>query len=74
MDVNQTAIGIGLALGLCGLGVGIGEGIATNGGVNGMARQPEASGKIQSLLLIGLAFMELIFLLTWVVALIGKIK
>lgn len=74
MDVNQTAIGIGLALGLCGLGVGLGEGIATNGGVNGMARQPEAGGRIQALLLIGLAFMELIFLLTWVVALIGKIK
>lgn len=73
MTGNIAAIGIGIALGFCGLGVGIGQGIATNGGANGMARQPEAGGAIQTLLLIGLAFMELIFLLTWTLALIGKI-
>ncbi len=74
MDTHTAAIGIGLALGLCGMGVGIGQGIATNGGTNGMARQPEAGGRIQTLLLIGLAFMELVFLLTWLLALIGKIS
>ena len=62
-----TAIGIGLALGFAGMGVGIGQGIATNGGLNGLARQPEAGGRIQNLMLLGLVFMELVFLLTFVI-------
>ena len=50
-------LGIGLMLGIAALGVGIGQGIAANGALNGMARQPEASGKIQTAMLIALAFM-----------------
>ena len=57
-------------LGIAALGVGIGQGIAANGALNGMARQPEASGKIQTAMLIALAFMELVFLLTFVVVFI----
>jgi len=70
-----TAIGIGIALGFCGLGVGIGQGIATNGGLHGLARQPEAGNRIQTLMLIGLVFMELLFLLTFVFGflLLGKV-
>jgi F-type H+-transporting ATPase subunit c len=62
-------------LGIAALGVGIGQGIAANGALNGMARQPEASGKIQTAMLIALAFMELVFLLTFVVVFIlsGKV-
>jgi F-type H+-transporting ATPase subunit c len=68
-------LGIGLMLGIAALGVGIGQGIAANGALNGMARQPEASGKIQTAMLIALAFMELVFLLTFVVVFIlsGKV-
>ncbi|MEO7453234.1 MAG: ATP synthase F0 subunit C [Fimbriimonadales bacterium] len=68
-------LGIGLMLGIAALGVGIGQGIAANGALNGMARQPEASGKIQTAMLIALAFMELVFLLTFVVVftLSGKV-
>ena len=68
-------LGIGLMLGIAALGVGIGQGIAANGPLNGMARQPEASGKIQTAMLIALAFMELVFLLTFVVVFIlsGKV-
>jgi F-type H+-transporting ATPase subunit c len=71
----MLGLGIGLAVGLAGMGVGIGQGIAANGALNGMARQPEASGRIQTGMLIGLAFMELVFLLSFVTALIlqGKL-
>lgn len=71
----MLGLGIGLAIGLAGLGVGIGQGIAANGALSGMARQPEASGKIQTGMLIALAFSELVFLLSFVVALIlqGKL-
>lgn len=68
MDPSQIAIGVGLAAGLAGLGVGIGQGIAANGALNGMARQPEAAGKIQTAMIIGLAFSELVFILAWVAA------
>lgn len=71
----MLGLGLGLAVGIAALGVGIGQGIAANGALSGMARQPEASGKIQTGMLIALAFMELVFLLTFVVALIlqGKL-
>jgi len=72
---GQIAIGIGIAVGFGALGVGIGQGIAANAGLAGMSRQPEAAGRIQTGMLIALAFIELVFLLTFVTALImqGKI-
>ncbi len=72
MDV---ALGIGFAVGLAGLGVGIGQGIAVNGGLNGIARQPEAGKQIQGAMLLGLVFMELVFLLSFVLGFLmsGKI-
>ena len=55
-DVAQS-IGAGLAA-LTGLGAGIGMGIATGKAVEATARQPEAVGKIRTMLLLGLAFAE----------------
>lgn len=52
------------ALGLAALGVAIGLGMIGMGAMNGMARQPEAIGKMQTAMLIALAFVELVFLLT----------
>ena len=54
----------GIALGLAALGVGIGLGLIGYGAMQGMARQPEAIGKLQVNMLIALAFVELVFLLT----------
>jgi F-type H+-transporting ATPase subunit c len=51
------AIGAGIAV-LTGLGAGIGIGIATGKAVEGIARQPEAQGKIQSTLILGCALAE----------------
>lgn len=74
MDAS-VALGIGVALGFAGLGVGIGQGIAVNGALNGVARQPEAANRINNMLLIGLVFMELVFLLSFLVGflLMGKV-
>ncbi len=52
------------ALGLAALGVAIGLGLIGSSAMNGMSRQPEAIGKMQTAMLIALAFVELVFLLT----------
>ena len=51
------AIGAGIAV-LVGIGAGIGIGIATGKAVEAISRQPEASGKIQTSLLLGSALAE----------------
>jgi F-type H+-transporting ATPase subunit c len=48
----------GFGLAIAAAGAAIAQGIATAKAVEGIARQPEASSKIQTLLIIGLAFME----------------
>ena len=53
-------VGYGLAM----LGVGIGLGLIGNGAMHGMSRQPEAIGKLQTVMLIAMAFVEVIFLVT----------
>jgi F-type H+-transporting ATPase subunit c len=55
---------LGLGIGIAALGVGIGLGMIGYGAMQGMARQPEAIGKLQVAMLIALAFVELVFLLT----------
>jgi F-type H+-transporting ATPase subunit c len=54
----------GLGLGLAILGAAIGLGIIGNSAMQGMSRQPEAIGKMQTAMLIAMAFVELVFLLT----------
>jgi len=55
---------LGLGIGIAGLGCGIGLGLIGYGALQGMARQPEAIGKLQTPMLIALAFVELVFLLS----------
>ena len=74
MTTAIIAIGVGLAV-LTGLGAGIGMGIATGKAADAVARQPEASGKINAMLLIGLAFAETTAIYGFVIAILmmGKI-
>jgi len=58
MEGSIVAIAAGLAIGLAAIGPGIGQGIAAAGAMEGMARQPEASGTIRTSMFIALAFME----------------
>lgn len=53
----METIGAALAL-LPAMGAGLGMGIATGKAVEAVARQPEAYGKISSMLLLGLALTE----------------
>jgi len=69
MTTAIIAIGVGLAV-LTGLGAGIGMGIATGKAADAVARQPEASGKINAMLLIGLAFAETTAIYGFVIAIL----
>ena len=53
----MIAIGAGIAV-LAGLGAGIGIGIATGKTSEAISRQPEASGKIQTVFFLGIALAE----------------
>ena len=57
MNLGLIAIGAGIAA-LCGAGAALGMGNATGKAAEAMARQPEASGKINSALMFGLIMME----------------
>ena len=50
-----SVVAAGLAVGLAAIGPGIGQGTASGGAVEGIARQPEAEGKIRGTLLLSLA-------------------
>ena len=59
----------GLAVGVASIGPGVGQGTAAGQAVEGIARQPEAEGKIRGTLLLSLAFMEALTIYGLVVAL-----
>jgi F-type H+-transporting ATPase subunit c len=62
--------GAGLAIGLGAIGPGIGQGTASGKAIEGLARQPEAEGRIRGTLLLSLAFMEALTIYGLVVALV----
>lgn len=76
MSIAQglIAIGVALAIGLSTIGVGIGQGLAAARALEGMARQPEMSGKLQSVMILAMGFMEALAIYGLVIAfmLIGK--
>jgi len=55
---GKLALAAGLGLPIAVIGAGLGQGIAIYGAVQGMARQPEAAGTIQTAMIIGLALIE----------------
>ena len=65
-----AALGCGLGIGLAALGTGIGQGIGLGGACEGVARNPGASGKITTTLIIGLAMIESLAIYALVVVLI----
>ncbi len=62
-------IGAGLAM-IGAIGAGIGIGIVTGGAVQGMARNPDASGLVQTNMILGVAFAEAVAIYCLVVALL----
>ncbi len=64
--VMAAAVGMGLGS----FGTGIGQGIAISKAVEGVARNPGASGKIMTVMLVGLAMIESLAIYCLVVAMI----
>jgi F-type H+-transporting ATPase subunit c len=70
---GMAAIGAGLAVIGC-IGGGIGTGNAAAKAVEGISRQPEASGKITSTMIVGAAFSEVTAIYCFLIALILAFK
>jgi F-type H+-transporting ATPase subunit c len=68
MDVKLLAAG--LAIGLGAIGPGIGIGILVGKALESIGRNPDASPKIQSSMILGIAFTEAVAIYALVVALI----
>lgn len=64
-----SAIGAGLAM-IAGIGPGIGEGYAAGKACEAIGRQPEASGKVTSTMILGCALAETTGIYGFIVALI----
>ncbi|MBJ7296770.1 MAG: ATP synthase F0 subunit C [Dolichospermum sp. LBC05a] len=65
-----SVLAAALAIGLSSIGPGLGQGNAAGQAVEGIARQPEAEGKIRGTLLLTLAFMESLTIYGLVIALV----
>ncbi|MDQ0226750.1 F0F1 ATP synthase subunit C [Metabacillus niabensis] len=59
-----------IAIGLAALGAGIGNGLIVSRTVEGIARQPEARGALQTVMFIGVALVEAIPIIAVVIAFI----
>lgn len=64
--VAAAALGLGLAA----MGGALGQGRAAADALGGIARNPGAAGRIQTAMLLALAFMESIVIFAWVMVLI----
>jgi len=67
---GMAVLGSGIAIGIAALGTGIGQGIGLGKACEGVARNPSASGKITTTLIIGLAMIESLAIYALVVVLI----
>jgi F-type H+-transporting ATPase subunit c len=68
VEGSLSVLGAGLAFGLGAIGPGIGVGFVAGKAIEGMARQPEMAGRIQTTMFIGMALAEAIALLGFVLA------
>jgi F-type H+-transporting ATPase subunit c len=73
MDINAAKqLAAGLAIGLGALGPGLGIGLLVNGAMQAIGRNPEATGQIQTNMVLGIAFAEAVAIYALVVALLLK--
>jgi len=70
-----VAIGAALAIGLAAFGGGLGQGRAAASALDGIARNPQASGKIFVPMIVGLALIESLVIYGLIIALqlVGKV-
>ena len=75
-DVKKfIGLACGLGIGIAAFGGGIGQGLAIMGGLQGIARNPEAQPKIFIAMIVGLALIEslVIYVLVVTFILLGKL-
>jgi len=64
-------LAVGIALGLAAVGAGIGNALVISKTVEGIARQPEAKGMLQTFMFIGLGLVEAVPIIAVAIALIA---
>jgi ATP synthase F0 subunit c len=69
LDVGLKAVGAGLAM-VGALGPGIGIGLMVQGAMQGIGRNPDAAGAIQTNMILGIVFAEAVAIYALVVALV----
>lgn len=69
---NLKEIASAIAIGLGAIGPGVGIGLLAGKALEAVGRNPEASGNIQSMMILAIAFAEAIAIYALVVALIIK--
>lgn len=69
-SLGLAVFGCAIGMALAALGCGIGQGLGLKAACEGIARNPEASGKIQVVLILGLAFVESLAIYALVINLI----
>ncbi len=67
---SWVAVATGIGMGIAAVGTGIGQGHGVQGACDGIARNPEASGKILTALILGLAMIESLAIYALVIELI----
>ncbi|MGI5875488.1 MAG: ATP synthase F0 subunit C [Dethiobacteria bacterium] len=63
-------LSVALAIAVAALSSAFSQGIATRAAMEGISRQPEASGDIRTTLILALAFMEALTLFSFVIAIL----
>jgi len=66
------AIGAGMGYGLAAIGPGVGLGIVVGNAISSMARQPESAGMVRTTMFLGVAFVEALALIGFVVFILIK--
>lgn len=74
LDISYAILGAGIGAGLAAIGAGIGVGRIGGSAMDAIARQPEASGKIQGAMLIIAALVEVAALFALVICLLISFK
>ena len=68
-SVGWVAIAVGIMMGMAVLGGTLGQSKAASAALDGVARNPAASGKLQTLLILSLALMESLVLFAFLLGL-----
>lgn len=74
-DSNKwLAASAGFAIGIAALGGTLGQGRAASAALEGISRNPGAAARIQTPMILGLAFIESLVLFTWLMSLFLQLK